>query len=60
MDLPTLFEFNNHVFAAITEAALVDYAGMYLVRRNGQLVSQLSPLPGQYLIKVMANLTRSP
>src|SRR5690606_18077335 len=56
MDLPTLFEFDQDLFMLITEANLRDYAGMYLKKANGHLVSQLSPLPGQDLIKVKANL----
>ncbi|HEY6975829.1 MAG TPA: glycoside hydrolase family 97 protein [Chitinophagaceae bacterium] len=47
MDMPTLFEFPNNIYLAITEAALLDYAGMYLVKHNGVLISKLSPLPGQ-------------
>jgi alpha-glucosidase len=41
---------------AITEAALLDYAGMYLVKHNNRLQSALSPLPGQTNIKVKASL----
>jgi alpha-glucosidase len=37
----------THIYAAITEARLVDYAGMYLVRHGDMLKSELSPLPGQ-------------
>ncbi len=54
MDLPTLFELSDNLFLAITEAALTNYAGMYLVKQNGKLVSSLSPLPGQTEIKVKA------
>jgi alpha-glucosidase len=61
MDMPALFEFPGPVYISITEAALTDYAGMYLVKRNGVLTSQLSPLPGQSAIKVKAQLPhRSP
>ena len=63
MDMPTLFEFPGQVYMAITEAALVDYAGMYLMRHNGVLTSQLSPLrdqsasrEGQSSVKVKATL----
>lgn len=56
MDMPTLFEFPNHIYLAITEAALRDYAGMYLMKHKGVLTSQLSPLPGQTEIKVKAVL----
>ena len=56
MDIPALFEFTNQIFMAITEANLRDYAGMYLVKKDGILKSQLSPLPGQEAIKVKAVL----
>lgn len=54
MDMPALFEFPGNIYMAITEAALLDYAGMYLIKRNGILTSQLSPLPNQSAIKVKA------
>ena len=61
MDMPVLLEFSNHSYMAITEAALLDYAGMYLEKQEGKLVSKLSPLPGQSAIKVKATLPhRSP
>ena len=61
MDMPALFEFADNTFIAITEAALVDYAGMYLVKQNGILTSRLSPLPGQEPVKVKAIMPhRSP
>ncbi len=50
MDMPIFLDFGgekNHIYAAITEARLVDYAGMYLVRHGDALKSELSPLPGQ-------------
>jgi alpha-glucosidase len=56
MDMPVLFEFSNNTFMAITEAALLDYAGMYLMKQKGTLISKLSPLPGQTAIKVKAGL----
>ena len=56
MDMPALFEFPNHLFMAITEAALLDYAGMYLIKEKGVLRSVLSPLPHQREIKVKAKL----
>jgi alpha-glucosidase len=55
MDLPAVFDFDG-VYVAVTEAALHDYAGMYLVKHEGSLVSRLSPLPGQEEIKVKAEL----
>ena len=56
MDMPALFTFPGKVYMAITEANLLNYAGMSLIKRNGILTSQLSPLPGQELIKVKADL----
>jgi alpha-glucosidase len=55
MDMPIFLDFGGgsgsggggHVYAAITEARLVDYAGMYLIRHGDVLKSELSPLPGQ-------------
>ncbi|MDQ6814527.1 MAG: glycoside hydrolase family 97 protein [Bacteroidota bacterium] len=55
MDMPALFQFGN-TFMAITEANLIDYAGMSLIKRNGILTSQLTPLPHQTSIKVKAVL----
>ncbi|MHA4810812.1 glycoside hydrolase family 97 protein [Flavitalea flava] len=62
MDMPVLLEFpveKNTIYMGITEAALVDYAGMYLVKHNGVLRGTLSPLPGQTENKVKAILPHS-
>ena len=59
IDMPALFQFPNKTFMAITEAALLDYAGMYLIKKHGVLYSQLSPLPDQKMIKVKATLPHS-
>ena len=56
MDMPVLFEYPNGMYLAITEAALHDYAGMYLMKHNNMLESRLSPLPRQTEIKVKATL----
>lgn len=56
MDMPALFEFPNQVFMAITEAAVLDYAGMYLWKENGELQGKLSPKLKQEQIKVEARL----
>ena len=65
MDMPALFEFPDKTYLAITEAALVDYAGMYLSKKTDNtrvpavgalLTSQLSPLPNQRGVKVKATL----
>ncbi len=45
MDMPTLFSYSDQTCVAITEAALSDYAGMYLIKKDGNLMSRLSPLP---------------
>ena len=55
MDIPSLFDFHG-IYMAITEAELVDYAGMYLAKKKGVLTSILSPLPGQNEICVKAGL----
>lgn len=61
MDMPALFEYPNHIFMAITEAAVRDYAGMYLWKENGCLQGKLSPKLNQERIKVEADLPhRSP
>lgn len=61
IDMPALFEYPNHVFMAITEASVRDYAGMYLWKENGCLHGKLSPKLGQEKIKVEASLPhRSP
>ncbi len=55
--LPILFETKTAppIWAALTEAALVDYAGMEvsgLMEKPGTLISKLAPWPGQEPIKV--------
>lgn len=55
IDLPVLFELPG-AFLAITEAALTDYAGMYLVKKNGIATSKLSPLPTDSGIAVKHDL----
>jgi len=59
LDMPATFEFPNHIYVAITEAALLDYAGMYLSKHDGVLTSKLSPLPNQTEIKVKAAVPHS-
>jgi len=56
MDSPVLFEFPKGMYMAITEANLLDYAGMYLMKHNGVLETRLSPLPEDSSIKVRATL----
>jgi alpha-glucosidase len=55
--LPLLLRHPGGAWVAVTEAALTDYAGMYLSRARhapGVLVSRLSPWPGQPEVKVRA------
>lgn len=56
MDMPTLFEYPNDTYLAITEGNLRDSAGMYLIKNSGILTSKLSPREGQTRIKVLAEL----
>lgn len=56
IEMPSLFEFQGGTYMAITEANLRDYAGMYLMKKDGILRSNLAPLPGQTEIKVKATL----
>jgi len=57
MDMPTLFQISDKCYISITEAALLNYAGMYLTRTEGRtLTSKLSPLPNQTELKVKATL----
>jgi alpha-glucosidase len=55
IDMPVLFEMQG-VYMAITEAALTDYAGMYLVKKNGVAVSKLSPFRNDSSIAVKHSL----
>lgn len=43
MDMPVFLEFPSGKFMSITEANVVDYAGMMLVSRDGMLTGDLSP-----------------
>ncbi|HVS98564.1 MAG TPA: glycoside hydrolase family 97 protein [Puia sp.] len=47
MDMPVFIQWpGDSLCMVITEAQLTDYAGMYLVKHDGMLKSDLSPLPG--------------
>lgn len=54
IDMPMTVDFGNGTYAAITEAAVRDYAGMYLMKEDGCLKGKLSPKIGQEKIKVVA------
>ncbi|GHT41167.1 alpha-glucosidase [Planctomycetales bacterium] len=57
IEMPALFEFTEQkAYMAITEANLVNYAGMYLSKENGLLRGKLSPYPGKPKVKVQASL----
>jgi len=56
IEMPILFEYPNNVFMSITEASIVNYAGMYLMKEDGMFVGKLSPLPGQEKVKVKVGL----
>jgi len=56
MDMPALFEFPGPVYMAITEAALLDYAGLYLEKHDQCLRGRLSPLPDGTGLCVQAGL----
>jgi len=56
LDMPMLFEMPGSLYAAVTEAALSNYAGMYLSYRDGVLISRLSPLPSDTSVKVRATM----
>ena len=57
LGLPLLVQLPAAGWAAVLEANLTDYAGMYLARgSSGKLVSRLSPLPGDPTVAVRARL----
>lgn len=56
MDMPATFVYPNGICMAITEAAIVNYAGMYLIKEKQNLRGKLSPYPGQNKIRVKAIL----
>ncbi|MBN8665897.1 MAG: glycoside hydrolase family 97 protein [Chitinophagales bacterium] len=56
VDTPALFQFPEKTYLAITEAALLDYAGMYLKKEDNRLVTSLSPWPDNPEIVVKSNL----
>lgn len=56
MDMPVLFQWADNIFVGVTEAQLLDYAGMYLEKQHGVITGKLSPWPGQTAVKVRALL----
>lgn len=61
MDMPVFMEFPSGKYMAVTEANVVDYAGMMLVSRDGMLTGALSPrLDGSGLSVIGSLPHRSP
>ncbi len=56
MEMPTLAVYASGACMALTEAAVLDYAGMYLMMEDGHMRGKLSPLPGRDGVKVVAPL----
>lgn len=52
IEMPVTLEFDNGIYMSITEAAVRDYAGMYLVKEKNGFAGKLSPRLGQEKIKV--------
>ncbi len=52
IEMPVTLEFDNGIYMSITEAAVRDYAGMYLVKEKNGFAGKLSPHLGQEKIKV--------
>jgi alpha-glucosidase len=57
IEMPLTFAYADRLFVAITEAAIRNYAGMYLMREKagGGLTGKLSPRLGQERVKVVIN-----
>lgn len=55
-DMPVFLNFGNEAFLALTEAMVVDYAGMQLVIRDGVIKGMLSPRLDQPEYAVITDL----
>ncbi|MEY8722152.1 glycoside hydrolase family 97 protein [Bacteroides stercorirosoris] len=55
IEMPVTLEFDNGIYMSITEAAVRNYAGMYLVKEKNGFAGKLSPRLGQEKIKVEIN-----
>ena len=53
VEMPATFEYSNGIYMSVTEAAILDYAGMYLTKVDGVFEGKLSPKLGQEKIKVV-------
>lgn len=56
IDMPLYLQYEDGVHMAITEAMLVDYAGMYLIHQDGVLAGRLSPRLDRPELSVIASL----
>lgn len=54
-EMPVTFDFGEGLCAAVTEAAVRDYAGMYLSREQGHLKGKLSPRLDRPDLKVVVD-----
>ncbi|MGQ8334916.1 glycoside hydrolase family 97 protein [Sunxiuqinia sp. A32] len=55
IEMPITFEYSEGVYMSITEAAIRNYAGIYLTKSSNVLEGKLSPKLGQEKIKVVIN-----
>ncbi|MDH6305436.1 alpha-glucosidase [Parabacteroides sp. PF5-5] len=56
MDMPALFQYPEGIYLSITEAAVRDYAGMYLMKEGNGMIGKLSPSLKDERVKVVAEL----
>ena len=56
IDMPLYLQYEDGIQMAVTEAMLVDYAGMYLVHQDGTLNARLSPRLDRPELSVVAPL----
>ncbi len=52
IEMPATFEYSNGIYMSVTEAAIRDYAGMYLTKGDKVFEGKLSPKLGQEKITV--------
>lgn len=51
IEMPVTMEFSDGIYMSITEAAIRDYPGMYLMKDDDRFIGKLSPRIGQEEIK---------
>ena len=52
IEMPATFHYGNDLFVSITEAAIRDFAGLYLIKDKSGMNARLTPKLGQEKIKV--------